>query len=137
MQEAPTPEQELAAYWRKKANITRSDFDALEPIVLTEHRTVEQLKSALAKQIFHGRPLTEAEYYLACAFRYLLADVSYKVFFMNHWHESLEHRAYTSIHDCDFAGTRVERNCEKNRMKGGTHERALYARQTVSDSWRS
>jgi hypothetical protein len=30
------PEQELAAYWRKKANIKESDFDTLEPIPLTD-----------------------------------------------------------------------------------------------------
>lgn len=76
-----TPEQELAAYWRKKANIKESDFDTLEPIPLTDDRTLQQVKSALAMRIFHGMPLTESEYYLARAFDFLLADVPYTVFF--------------------------------------------------------
>ena len=96
------PEQELAAYWRKKANPKESDFDTLEPIPLTDERTLQQVKSALAMRIFHGLPLIESEYYLAHAFDFLLTDVPYTVFFMNHWHESVEHRAYKSLHDCEF-----------------------------------
>jgi len=69
---------------------------------LTDERTLRQVKSALALRIFHGRPLTEQEYYLARAFDFLLADVPYTVFFMNHWHESREHRGYKSLHDCEF-----------------------------------
>lgn len=97
-----TPEQELAAYWKKKMRIKESDFDSLEQMPLTDDRTLRQVKSALALRIFHGYPLTETEYYLARAFDFLLADVPYKVFFMNHWHESVEHRAYKPIHDREF-----------------------------------
>lgn len=97
-----TLEQELAAYWKKKANLTESDFDALESIPLTDDRTLQQVKSALALRIFQGRPLTETEYHLARGFYFLLADVPYTVFFTNHWHESVEHRAYKSLHECEF-----------------------------------
>jgi hypothetical protein len=101
-QKALTPEQELAAYWRKKAKLEESDFDSLEQMPLTDERTLRQVKSALALRIFQGYPLTETEYHLARAFDFLLADVSYTVFFMNHWHESREHRAYKSLHNCEF-----------------------------------
>lgn len=97
-----TPEQELSAYWKKKAKMKESDFDSLEQIPLSDDRTLQQVKSALARRIFHGLPLTESQYYLARAFDFLLADVPYKVFFTNHWHESREHRAYNGLHDCEF-----------------------------------
>lgn len=96
------PEKELAAYWRKKAQLKDSDFDSLEQMPLTDDRTLRQVKSALALRIFHGLPLTETEYYLARAFDLLLTDMPYTVFFMNHWHESVEHRAYQGVHDCEF-----------------------------------
>jgi hypothetical protein len=101
-QQSQTPEQELAAYWRNQAAIKQSDFDTLEPIPLADDRTLQQVKSELAVRIFRGLPLTEQEYYLARAFHFLLADVPYTVFFMNHWHESVEHRSYKSLHDCEF-----------------------------------
>ena len=116
-----TAEKELAEYWRKKANLKESDFDTLEPIPLTDDRTLQQVKSALAIRIFHGMPLTESEYYLARAFDFLLADVPYKIFFTNHWHESVEHRAYKSLHDCEFCkdprGKKLRR--EEQEVKDG------------------
>jgi len=116
-----TPEQELAAYWKKKANLTESDFDALESIPLTDDRTVQQVKSALALRIFQGRPLTESEYYLARAFYFLLADVPYKTFFITHWHESVEHRAYKNLRDCKFCndprGKKLRKEQEENDAK--------------------
>jgi hypothetical protein len=114
-----TPEQELATYWKKKAHLTESDFDALESIPLTDDRILQQVKSALALRIFQGRPLTESEYYLARAFDFLLADVPYTVFFTNHWHESVEHRAYKSLHDCEFCkdprGKKLRRNEQEDQ----------------------
>src|SRR5262249_36620641 len=97
-----TPEQELAEHWRKKACLNKSDFDSLQPIPFSDDRTVEHVKHELARRIFDALPLTEEEYYLAIAFKFLLTGVPYKVFFMNHWHESVEHRAYKSAHDCEF-----------------------------------
>src|SRR4029450_4974252 len=97
-----TPEQELAEHWRKKAQLDQSDFAALPPLALSDERTRQQVKQEIATRIFEGLPLTGQESYLARAFHFLLADVPYNVFFMNHWHESVEHRAYKSVHDCEF-----------------------------------
>jgi hypothetical protein len=113
------PEKELAAYWRKKAKLKESDFDFLEQIPLSDERTLRQVKSALAFRIMHGYPLTEHEYYLARAFDFLLTDVPYTVFFMNHWHESVEHRAYKSLRDCEFCngprGKKLRRNEQEDK----------------------
>ena len=113
-----TPEHELAAYWRKKARLDTSDFDSLTPIPLTDDRTVAQVKHELARRIFAALPLTEEEYSLALAFKFLLTEVPYKVFFMTHWHESLEHRAYKNLQDCEFCqdprGKKLRREEQEN-----------------------
>jgi hypothetical protein len=126
-------EEKLAAYWREKAGLAFSDFDALlgrespdkisrrEPAydvlqpgvykkASADEHTIKDLRHVIAHLIAAGFPLSFGEYHLAISFGFLLADgVPYEEFFKTRWHESGEHRAYGPEAACP--------SCERARKK--------------------
>jgi hypothetical protein len=110
-----TPEARLANYWRKRTGLPWVLFDVFQGVPQPDgvhysrsphwvfgpsgedpHRdSLASLKRELAHLIAQGYPLNLAEYHLAIAFGYLLADgIPYEEFYRKHWYENAERFGY-------------------------------------------
>jgi hypothetical protein len=109
-------EQDLAAYWRRKAEVSESDFDLLSAshmqAKLLSNPTLGRIRDDICRRICEGLPLYYMEYHLAIAFGYIISDLPYDEFFKTRWHETRFHRAYGD--KCLL--------CEKEELKASVKE---------------
>jgi hypothetical protein len=135
-------EKKLKKFWRKKAGIDYSDFEALfnvrppsgnsnrEPAydVMTprphckasaDDMTIAEIRSKLSHIIAAGLPLSYSEYHLAIAFGLLLSEeFTYEEFFRLRWHETPTHRGYTTkeaCYNCKAESRKARDACRKKK----------------------
>lgn len=109
-----TPEARLANYWRKRTGLPWVLFDVFQGVpppegvyygrspewIFTQDKLelfkdLAVLRQELCHLVARGHPLNFAEYHLAVAFGYLLADgIPYEEFYRKHWYENAERFSY-------------------------------------------
>mgnify|MGYP000207962522 CR=1 FL=1 len=116
-----TPEERLAAYWRKRAGISFSDFDALMgredvtgegkaqvrmaavDLAAQPSAKLADVKRALVTLHIKSLPYTRQQYYMALALGVIEGDLGYEEFFRTKWHESRGHHGYIGLEYCPHA----------------------------------
>jgi hypothetical protein len=107
-----TPEERLADYWRKKANLKFSDFDSIVGKVIPDQRTREPAYalrtndkdlasqiSAIGQLVVQGYPLSKREYHIAIGMGWIMGETPYEEFYKTHWYETATQRGYGKLED--------------------------------------